>query len=358
MRLGQNPAKSIAQVPQPAPVTVAIVTYIPFLSGYYAESLEVLKVCLESLVQNTPQPFDLLVFDNASCPEVRSYLQNEHDAGRIQYLILAGQNFGKGGAWNFIFQGAPGEIIAYADSDIQFSPGWLESSLEILQAFPKAGMVSAHPLRTPAALYSSTLAWAQLASQAGLASQSAPASQAGQAGHTEQAGHNSQNEHTPRVGQSDPFDPDDEVQIEQGSFIPWEVYREHVLSLGTSEEQAREWYESRQDTRLTRQGVQALIGAAHFQFTVRKSIIQAFLPFKMDRPMGQVRTLDDQMNAAGWLRLATCEPLVRHLGNTLPVEPKTGQQLRTDHRRLWDTPVIRRVLLRVYDVIFRLYYGR
>lgn len=313
MRLGQNPAKSIEHVPQPAPVTVAIVTYIPFLSGYYAKSLEVLKVCLESLVKNTPQPYDLLVFDNASCLEVRNYLQNEREAGRIQYLVLAGKNIGKGGAWNFIFQGAPGEFIAYADSDIQFYPGWLEQSLEILQAYPQAGMVSARPLRTPASLYSSTLDWANQAA---------------------------------------------EVQIENGNFISWEVYLEHVLSLGTSSEQAREWYASRSDTRLTRQGVPALIGAAHFQFTVRKPVIQTFLPFKMDRPMGQVRALDDQMNAAGWLRLATCEPLVRHMGNTLPEDGILDQERLAPRRRIWDLPTLRRTLLRIYDAIFRLYYAR
>lgn len=313
MRLGQNPAKSIEHVPQPAPVTVAIVTYIPFLSGYYAESLEVLKVCLESLYQHTPQPYDLLIFDNASCPEVLDYLQNERDAGRIQFLILAGQNYGKGGAWNFIFQGAPGEYIAYADSDIQFFPGWLERSLEILQTYPQAGMVSARPLRTPAALYSSTLDWAKTA---------------------------------------------EDVQIEEGSFIPWEVYRDHVSSLGTDEEQARQWYETRVDTRLTRQGVQALIGAAHFQFTVRKTVIQEFLPFQMDRPMGQVRALDDLMNTAGWLRLATCDPLVRHMGNTVPVFEKVTQPAATPRRRIWDQPVLRRTLLRIYDAIFRLYYAR
>jgi len=313
MRLGQNPAKSIEHVPQPAPVTVAIVSYIPFLSGYYAESLEVLKVCLESLHQHTPQPYDLLIFDNASCPEVRDYLQNEREAGSIQFLILAGQNYGKGGAWNFIFQGSPGEYIAYADSDIQFFPGWLERSLEILQAYPQAGMVSARPLRTPAALYSSTLDWAKTA---------------------------------------------EDVQIEEGSFIPWEVYRDHVLSLGTPEEQAREWYESRVDTRLNRQGVQALIGAAHFQFTVRKSVMQAFLPFKMDRPMGQVRALDELMNTAGWLRLATCDPLVRHMGNTVPTAERATQPAATSRRRIWDQPVLRRTLLRIYDAIFRLYYTR
>ena len=60
MRVGQNPAKFIDHVPKPARVTVALVTYIPFLSGYYGESLEVLKVCLESLWKNTGLPYDLL----------------------------------------------------------------------------------------------------------------------------------------------------------------------------------------------------------------------------------------------------------------------------------------------------------
>jgi len=312
MRVGQNPAKSIESVPQPQKVTIAVVSYIPFLSGYYAQALDVLKACLESLWAHTAEPHDLLVFDNASCPEVRTYLQEAHQQGRIQYLVLSQHNVGKGGAWNFIFQAAPGAFIAYADSDILFRLGWLESSLAILQAFPQAGMVTGRPMRTPEKFYNQTLDWAR------------------------QAG---------------------DVQVENGSFIPWEVYREHVLSLGTGEEQARQWYDSRSDWRLTRQGVSAMIGAAHFQFTARKAALAQFLPFKMDRPMGQVRSLDEQMNAAGYLRLATLEPLVKHMGNQL--EPGVGPQTTSARRpaRLLDLPFIKKALLRLYDTIFRLYHS-
>lgn len=311
MRIGQNPAKTIESVPQPQNVTAAVVTYIPFLNGYYAQALDVLKACLESLWANTPLPHDLLVFDNASCPEVRTYLEHAHAQGRIQYLVLSQSNVGKGGAWNFIFQAAPGEFIAYADSDILFRPGWLEQSLAVLQAFPKAGMVTARPMRTPEKFYNQTLDWAR------------------------QAG---------------------DVRVENGSFIPWEVYREHVLSLGTGEAEARQWYDSRSDWRLTRQGVSALIGAAHFQFTARKAALAEFLPFKMDRPMGQVRSLDEQMNEAGYLRLATLEPLVRHLGNQ--VEAGGSPQLAAPRRaaRVWEFPLLKKALLRLYDWIFRLYH--
>ena len=64
MRVGQNPAKSIEHVPQPQRVTVALVSYIPFLSGYYAQGLDVLKTCLGSLWDSIQTPYDLLVFDN------------------------------------------------------------------------------------------------------------------------------------------------------------------------------------------------------------------------------------------------------------------------------------------------------
>ncbi len=161
MRKGQNPAKFVKSVPRPERITVALLNYIPFLSGFYAETLDVLKVCLESMRKEAGLPFDLMVFDNGSCAEVRDFLIGEKDAGRIQYLILSEKNMGKGGAWNVIFAGAPGEIIAYTDSDVLFSPNWLSRSVEMLETFPNVGMVTARPFRTPPEFISKTIAWAK-----------------------------------------------------------------------------------------------------------------------------------------------------------------------------------------------------
>ncbi len=317
MRIGQNPAKSIEHIPQPQPVTVAVLSYIPFLSGYYAESLDVLKACLESLWQNTPSGYDLLVFDNASCAEVRRYLTEAHQQGRIQYLVLSDKNVGKGGAWNFVFQGAPGDIVAYSDSDVAFSPGWLERSLELLQAFPRVGMVTSRPMRSHEKYYTSTLVWAR---------------------------------ETPGAA------------LEPGQFQSWEVFKEHNDSLGVEEPLARQWFGESVDWRVTYHGLNAYVGAAHFQFVAPKAVLQTLTPFRMDRPMGQVRSLDEKLNADGYLRLCLTEPLVRHLGNSLagPAASQNAASARPAgvRKRLVNLPFVRSSLLWLYDRIFRLYFGK
>ena len=128
-RVGRHPLKEKLikenQV-MPQNVTMTTIVYIPTLDGYWKESFDVLKLFFRSLQENTNEPYDLMVFDNGSCSEIRDYMINLRDQGIIQYLILSEKNLRKLGALNYLLQSAPGEFISYADSDVYFLPGWLD----------------------------------------------------------------------------------------------------------------------------------------------------------------------------------------------------------------------------------------
>ena len=317
MRKGQNPAKFVNQVAKPERITVAVLNYIPFLSGFYAQTLEVLKTCLNSIWENTDLPYDLMVFDNGSCQEAVDFLLAAQDEGRIQYLILSEKNMGKGGAWNVIFNAAPGELVAYTDNDAYFYAGWLSKSVRILEHFPNVGMVTSRPFRTPSDLYSSTVKWAETAAGA---------------------------------------------ELERGQFIPWDEFKAFDMSLGTAEDEVRKRYEATEDVRIQYNGLTAQAGASHWQFIANKSVLTQFLPFSMDRPMGQVRQLDHRMNDAGLLRLMPVEFLAQNMSNRLDwihkpedakPQPSDSKSLR---KRVLSIPLVKRALLGIHDRVFRWYY--
>lgn len=321
MRVGQNPIKAIETIAPPASVTVVVISYIPFLSGYYSESLDVLKLCLGSLYANTNEPHDVLVFDNDSCPEVREYLLAEQRGRRIQFLMLSDRNIGKPAAWNAALAAAPGEFVAYADSDVYFYPNWLHASLKTLKDIPQAGMVTAMPMLIPEKYSASTIKWA--AKTRG-------------------------------------------VKMQRGDLLPWDDFWRHARSLGDSEDKARKFYNDNQAIRLAYKGQRYFVGAAHFQFTARKEALRQILPIPARRPMGQVRMLDEAMDKAGYLRLCTAKWYVQHLGNVLPQSSDlfdwpavAPAHVQSRSGGVWRWAPLRKLLTCIYNWSFvRLHRGR
>ncbi len=315
MRVGQNPAKFVDQVAQPANITVTVVNFIPFLSGFYEHSLDVLKACLFSIHENSDLPVDLMVFDNHSCEPVREFLLEAHRKGVIQYLVLSDTNIGKLGAWNYMFGAAHGEFIAFSDADVYHRPGWLSASLELFRAFPNVGMVTGRPLRTPMQFSSATLAW----------------------------------------GEQQPAE-----VFTSGAFLDWETYLEHADSIGMSLDKARDEFDQTRDYRFTQGGASAYAGAGHFQFVSRRDILQRILPLPSEKPMRGERALDIAINDLGYLRLCTEKALVAHYGNrlpgSLPATASAPEKKPAFVRKLIWAPGIRHVLMWLYNRIFKLYF--
>jgi hypothetical protein len=174
--------------------------------------------------------------------------------------------------------------------------------------------VTARPFRTPPEFYESTLKWAK-----------------------------------------------ENAKLDEGQFIPWETFLEFNLSLGQTKEENKKIYAETKDWRIHYKNVTALAGASHWQFTAYKSRLQQFLPFDMDKPMGQVRQLDKRMNDAGLLRLMVSDPLAMNMSNTLGYlrgELKTQNEKRKASvgKRVLEVGFIKKILLAVYNKIFKLYY--
>jgi len=275
MRVGMNPARGKYSDYRPARVTVAILVHIPHHTGYFEGRMDVLKACLGSLLENTREPFDLLVFNNGSSPQVRSYLDGLQEEGAIDYLLHSRINVGKIGAFQILFRAAPGEVVAYADDDIYFFPGWLGEHLKVLDTYPNVGMVSGCAVRTlfNRERISSNLAFAEKQADASLL---------------------------------------------RGRFIEEAWMQDWAVSYGRDPEDVRTQTADVEELILDYRGVQAFAMANHNQFASPKEAIIQCLPESWSgRLMGLMDELDVAVNQAGYLRLTTRQRTTQHLGNTL-----------------------------------------
>lgn len=338
-RIGINPARGGTAARLPERVTVAILTYLPSLDGYFAQRLEVLKLSLASLKAHTSLPHDLFIFDNGSCEPAVEYLSGLKSAGQVDYLLLSQRNIGKIDALRVLFNAAPGELIAYADDDILFYPGWLQASLEVLDAFPQAGMVSGAPLRGGSSHAMHALEALVSAGSPGF-----------------------------------------EARRERLISDDWE--RDWALSTGRDPEAHLAETRDQLDLvlRSARPGssgyVEAVGGANHFQYLAPKQTLLKSLPSAWTgRLMGWMIELDEAVDRLGCLRLSTTQRFTRHLGNSLSPQviqeaiqmglldpnqpvPAAGAAGRT-RKRPWllRIPGSRRIFHAAYKRLFDLLYN-
>jgi hypothetical protein len=213
--------------------------------------------------------------------------------------------------------------VAYSDDDFYFYPGWLEAQLEVLDAFPKVGMVSGYAIPT---LFSQERTSATL-----------------------------------EFGRSG------EAELTRGKFIPQEWIRDWALSTGRDPAEEISASEPLEEFIVEYRGVSAFASANHDQFIAPRAVIQECLPAGWSgRLMGGMLELDEAVNRAGYLRLTTRQRTTLHLGNrlsediaaNLPAPAITRQGARRSGsppmRRLLRWAPVRSLLLGIYSRLFRM----
>jgi glycosyltransferase involved in cell wall biosynthesis len=264
----------------PARTTVAVLVYAPHQAGYFQNRLDVTRMTIESILANTHEPFDLLVFDNGSCPEMVDYLQSLYARGAIDYLLLSKENIGKLNALKIIFNIAPGEIVAYTDDDVFHLPGWLGDHLKIIDTYPRVGAVTGFYIRQRVAMSSdSTVAFAQ----------------------------------------------DADIVTQRGLLMPRKWEQEYIENSGRTWETYAAEVDGIEDIIVAYDGLEAWVSAHHFQMVCPKGVVQEILAEMLpggwtDRIMGRMVEMDDRMDAKGYLRLCTRQQTVRLMGNAISEE--------------------------------------
>ena len=100
MREGMCPAREVRALGDYPRHRVIIPVYIPNLEGYFARSLDVLKLSLESLRLTAGGKAGITIVVNDCAPEVLRELERQYREGWIDQLLLNRTNRGRSTRWS------------------------------------------------------------------------------------------------------------------------------------------------------------------------------------------------------------------------------------------------------------------
>lgn len=147
MRIGVNPEKQKTKLEIDSYHRVIIPVYIPNLQeDYFKDGLDILKLCLDSLLSTIHKKTKISLINNGCCEEVDNYLSDLHNRhSQVDQLISSKINLGKVNAIYSIVKSNLEPILTIADADVMFLPRWQDEVENIISVYPEAGMVSPVP---------------------------------------------------------------------------------------------------------------------------------------------------------------------------------------------------------------------
>lgn len=284
-RLGRHPLKvnKFLSIEKKI-LSIGTVVHIPNIEGYFEDSLKVLDLCIQSMHAHTDVDFDLHVFDNGSCKEVKEYLNKMYEEGFIHILTYSSKNLFKTGGLIRLLTQADNEYVAFTDSDVFFLPNWFNESKKIFDEFSDIGQVTSSPLasnKDKGFIYDKVL---------------------------------------------NDLSQDEKAEIIYGNNLIDENYvNAHAISLGEDPNKYKNTrLKNREDILIKRNDVEAFLISVDFQFITKKEIISKILPIELEdgdkiredqiyRPIFE-KKLDD----LNYWRVSTPTYNVHHMGNKIP----------------------------------------
>lgn len=316
MRTGINPAKLDSKIAQKYHHRIIIPVFIPEISGYFKDLMEVYRLCIESAHLTQHGRSAITVVDNGSCDQVKTWLRDLQDQGIIETLITHRENVGKIDAIMGAARGCREELITLSDSDILFRNGWQEEVEKVFMNFPKAGSVAPFPIARHMYYHSSSTQKAVIKGELGFKFKET-------------------SEH--------------------------EMIKEVYESYGWN-------YDSGYDGLLPvvdSKGVEAVMGSGHQVFTIRRELFFGMPKEPSFIKIGsgsELNWIDKPINELGTWRLSTLHTWVHHMGNQLTQEnnlvfekvEKNNQVPELIHLPEIRTGAINRMEHRVYAKLFKM----
>jgi glycosyltransferase involved in cell wall biosynthesis len=272
MRSGTNPQKTQKKVHLETNLRVIMVVFIPNAGGYYANSLEVFKLSIKSLIASNKSRYKISIVNNGSCEEVQEFLAS-FSGEEIDTVIHHSKNIGKIDALIGAARGAREPLITLTDADILFLKNWFPATQEVFRAFKKAGSVSPIPFRHGFYYGTSSVLKDVLLKKFKFQRLKIPQNFADHNRYLESInwGH------------------------EKNDFIDWPVVEQN--------------------------GVRAIVGSGHQVLTIKREILFSIVPSSPSLTLigedSEFKYIDEPIDRAGLLRLATFRNYAFHMGNTL-----------------------------------------
>jgi glycosyltransferase involved in cell wall biosynthesis len=265
-RIGSNPFKNQNLQLRDPEISLAVITHYTE-HNYHSRRMDVVRRCLDTMLAGA-KDFDteLLIWDNGSTEEFRQMLR-----GYQPEVLVEAYNVGLDNAKQKICQIASGKVFCVTDDDVEFTPDWLKSQIEILTTYPNVGLVSGSPQRVH-------FRWGI---QSNLAFAKRP-----------------------------------DVTLRTGRLIPDEYEADYAISIGMKPEEHAKRSQQEIDFLLEHKGVKAWAHGHHMQFTAYRKTILPFLSHS-NMFLADQRPFDIAIDGMGLLRLTTFKRTVRHLGNVL-----------------------------------------